>query len=196
MTDSSKLTPWRVTKSDDGGFYYVVSGAEVICNCPVLAVAKQIARDHNAAPHLLKACKAAAPLIYYLLRIRKVAGRQILFREVEEASALMVNALLKADEWLGMTRPLTPQNPAVLAAPPPDGSQDTNYWFSSIDEEEAGKYLGLKKPTMQKWRQTGAGPKYIRISARCVRYRRIDLREWEEARLRKSTSDQGQENES
>lgn len=71
--------------------------------------------------------------------------------------------------------------------------QDTDYWFSLIAEEAAGEYLGLKKSTMQKMRHVGGGPKFIRISARCIRYRRSDLREWAEARLRKSTSDHGQE---
>ena len=35
--------------------------------------------------------------------------------------------------------------------------------------------------------------RYIAISSRCIRYRRIDLRAWSEARVRTSTSDPGQE---
>lgn len=83
----------------------------------------------------------------------------------------------------------TQQTPVAVAGRPPSDEQDTDYWFSSIAEEDAGKFLGLKKPTMQKFRQTGEGPRFIRISARCIRYRRVDLREWNEARLRKSTSE-------
>ena len=39
----------------------------------------------------------------------------------------------------------------------------------------------------------GAGPPYIRLSSRCVKYRCIDLYRWAEGRLRKTTSDPGGE---
>ena len=68
---------------------------------------------------------------------------------------------------------------------------DTNYWNSLIDERAAAAFLDLEQRTMQSFRQRGNGPKYIRISSRCLRYRRIDLRDWAEARMRSSTSDVG-----
>lgn len=70
---------------------------------------------------------------------------------------------------------------------------DLAYWNALIDEKEAGDFLDLTARTMQAMRQRGGGPRYIAISSRCIRYRRIDLRAWSEARLRTSTSDPGQE---
>ena len=85
-----------------------------------------------------------------------------------------------------------PENAADLdgaaRGPPPDA----NYWNALINEKAAGAFLDLTDRTMQKFRQRGDGPRYIRISSRCLRYRRVDLREYAEARLRKSTSDPGQ----
>lgn len=65
-----------------------------------------------------------------------------------------------------------------------------------FDEAKAGEYLGgagsaLSPKTMQKWRCNGSGPAFIRISSRCIRYRKSDLDKWIEARLRKSTTDAG-----
>ena len=71
-----------------------------------------------------------------------------------------------------------------------DGAQD--YWFSLIDEKAAADFLDLTSRTMQGFRQKGGGPKYIHLSSRCLRYRRIDLHNWAEARVRTSTSDTGQ----
>ena len=72
---------------------------------------------------------------------------------------------------------------------PPDAS---DYWQALINEKRAGDFLGLSYRAMQKMRQTGGGPRYVHISSRCLRYRRIDLRTWAEARMRNSTSDPGQ----
>ena len=52
------------------------------------------------------------------------------------------------------------------------------YWHALIDEKEAGRFLGLTDRTMQALRQRGGSPRYISISSRCLRYRRIDLKAW------------------
>ncbi len=70
---------------------------------------------------------------------------------------------------------------------------DLAYWNTLIDEKAAGDFLNLSARTMQSMRQRGGGCHYIAISARCIRYRRCDLRAWSEARLRTSTSDPGRE---
>ncbi len=70
---------------------------------------------------------------------------------------------------------------------------DHTYWNALINEKAAAEFLGLTDRFMQHRRQQGGGPRYIAISSRCIRYRRIDLRAWSEARLRTSTSDPGQE---
>ena len=76
-----------------------------------------------------------------------------------------------------------------LTRGPPDSP---DYWNALIDEKAAAAFLGLTDRTMQALRQRGGGPKYISISSRCLRYRRVDLRKWAEARVRTSTSDQGE----
>ena len=90
---------------------------------------------------------------------------------------------------------MTETSAAVLAtnggALPP--GQDPGYWHSLIDENEAAEFLGVTGRTMQALRQRGGGARYIVISARCLRYRRIDLRAWADARMRSSTSDPGEE---
>jgi len=73
---------------------------------------------------------------------------------------------------------------------PPDAS---DYWQGLIDEEAAARFLKLSPRTLQGYRYRGGGPHYVALSARCVRYRRIDLSRWAEARLRASTSDSGAE---
>ena len=70
-----------------------------------------------------------------------------------------------------------------------DGAQ--NYWFSLINEKEAASFLDLTARTLQKHRQTGEGAKFYRLSARSIKYRRIDLHNWAEARMCISTSDPG-----
>lgn len=68
-----------------------------------------------------------------------------------------------------------------------------HYWHALIDEQPAAEFLDWSKRTIQGKRQTGDGPKFIRLSARCVKYRRIDLRAYAEAHLVISTSDPGLE---
>ena len=74
----------------------------------------------------------------------------------------------------------------------PSLDDDLEFWFSLINERAMAEFMGLTDRTLQKWRRTGEGPKFVRISNRCVKYRRIDGREFSEARLRSSTSDPGQ----
>lgn len=62
---------------------------------------------------------------------------------------------------------------------------------SLISEKKAAEFLGLSIKTLQKKRGTGDGPQYIRISSRCIRYRRRDLVEWAKRLERTSTSDTG-----
>lgn len=78
--------------------------------------------------------------------------------------------------------------------PPPTAPQDGDgaFWYSLIPEESAADFLGLTGRAMQAKRQRGDGPNFVRLSSRCIRYRRIDLRKWAEGLLRASTSDPGQ----
>jgi predicted DNA-binding transcriptional regulator AlpA len=59
-----------------------------------------------------------------------------------------------------------------------------------IDERAAARLLGLTPRTLQKWRHSGDGPVYVRISSRCIRYRLADLEAWAAARRQRSTSEE------
>ena len=69
--------------------------------------------------------------------------------------------------------------------PPVNGS---DYWHALIPEKPAGVFLDVTTRKMQKWRQDGNGPPYIRLSARCVKYTRARLKRYADERLRTSTA--------
>ena len=73
---------------------------------------------------------------------------------------------------------------------PPD---DPDYWYGLIDEKAAADFLDVTVRFLQGRRQRGGGPQFIRISSRCIRYTRALLKSYTDARMRKSTSDPGQE---
>ncbi|MCW4014259.1 MAG: helix-turn-helix domain-containing protein [Candidatus Bathyarchaeota archaeon] len=60
-----------------------------------------------------------------------------------------------------------------------------------MDTRQAATYLGGLSPrTLEKYRLTGEGPVFYKITSRCF-YKREDLDEWAESRRRVSTSDVG-----
>lgn len=61
-----------------------------------------------------------------------------------------------------------------------------------LTETDAAELLQLTPRALQAWRYQGRGPRFVKISARAVRYRREDLEQWIRHRLRSSTSDPGQ----
>jgi predicted DNA-binding transcriptional regulator AlpA len=52
-----------------------------------------------------------------------------------------------------------------------------------ISEAQAAALLSVAQRTLQGWRRNGAGPGFVRLTARSVRYRRADLVAWVSARL-------------
>lgn len=52
---------------------------------------------------------------------------------------------------------------------------------------EAARYVRLGKPTLDRFRLTGEGPRFAKLGG-AVRYRRADLDDWIESRLVASTS--------
>lgn len=56
---------------------------------------------------------------------------------------------------------------------------------------EAAELLGISPQTLAHWRVRGTGPRYIVLSARCVRYRSSDIRAWLNERERASTAENG-----
>ena len=60
-----------------------------------------------------------------------------------------------------------------------------------LSESQAARHLAVSPRTLRNWRTRGNGPKFVKVSARCIRYRVKDLSEWTERRTRRSTSDLG-----
>ena len=58
-------------------------------------------------------------------------------------------------------------------------------------EDEAARFLGVSIRTLQKWRQVGGGPKFVKlggVNGRLVRYRRLALEEFSMRDERSNTS--------
>ncbi|RIJ27715.1 helix-turn-helix transcriptional regulator [Henriciella algicola] len=60
-----------------------------------------------------------------------------------------------------------------------------------LGESQAANYLAVSPRTLRNWRTRGGGPKFVKVSARCIRYRLKDLVDWTDKRTRRSTSDMG-----
>lgn len=58
-----------------------------------------------------------------------------------------------------------------------------------LSRADAAKYLAISKSHLAGLAVRGGGPKYAKYSSRLVAYRREDLDEWIESRLRTSTSE-------
>ncbi|MGD0635403.1 MAG: helix-turn-helix domain-containing protein [Beijerinckiaceae bacterium] len=50
-----------------------------------------------------------------------------------------------------------------------------------LSEDEFCEQFKIAPRTAQRWRQTGDGPKWVRIGKRFIRYRQGDAREWVKA---------------
>ena len=44
-----------------------------------------------------------------------------------------------------------------------------------LNTREAARLLGVKPSTLEKWRNTGGGPIFIKVGVRTIRYAREDL---------------------
>lgn len=60
-----------------------------------------------------------------------------------------------------------------------------------LDTPQAAEYLGLQKSTLEAWRSRGGGPRFARLG-RAIRYRKVDLDSWVEARLCENTVGAGE----
>jgi predicted DNA-binding transcriptional regulator AlpA len=58
-----------------------------------------------------------------------------------------------------------------------------------LTEGRAAALLSVTRRTLQAWRMRGTGPRYVRISSRCVRYSYNELVTWIESRSRSSTAE-------
>ncbi len=46
-----------------------------------------------------------------------------------------------------------------------------------LSSVQAAAYLGVKEPTLVKWRMSGEGPCFVRVG-RMIRYRQTDIEAW------------------
>lgn len=72
--------------------------------------------------------------------------------------------------------------------PNADPIEERVYLDSLINENDAAAFLGYTVRALQNWRVRGGGPRFVKVSARSIRYRRRDLIAWTEARLCTNTS--------
>lgn len=80
---------------------------------------------------------------------------------------------------------------AFRVMPKSDGDDCDTDPDALFTESQAAAFLKFTPRALQMWRYRGGGPQFVKISSRAVRYRRRDLLEWVEARLRTSTADTG-----
>jgi hypothetical protein len=52
----------------------------------------------------------------------------------------------------------------------------------TFDTKQAAAYLHVEPRTMEFWRASGRGPRFLKYSARCVRYLESDLIEFQARR--------------
>jgi predicted DNA-binding transcriptional regulator AlpA len=58
-----------------------------------------------------------------------------------------------------------------------------------LSPSQTADYTGLTKPTLQRHRTDGTGPRFIKLGKRRVAYRLSDLKAWLEVRAATSTAD-------
>ena len=80
-----------------------------------------------------------------------------------------------------------PARPSTPAKPLTEGEERT-----VLPTEQAAEYLGLSPKTLETLRTRGGGPPFLKLGRRVV-YRKTDLDNWLAARVRRSTSDHGQQ---
>ena len=52
--------------------------------------------------------------------------------------------------------------------------------YTLLTETQASLFLGFSPRALQAWRYRGGGPLFVKVSSRCVRYRKKDLIDWAE----------------
>lgn len=71
-----------------------------------------------------------------------------------------------------------PLHPTIAAVLPPTAALNPT---DLLDETEASAYLNIAVQTLRNWRWRGIGPRFSKLGARAVRYRRGDLDAFVEA---------------
>lgn len=64
-------------------------------------------------------------------------------------------------------------------------------FHSLLNEHQAAAFLNVAVKTLRNWRCRGDGPAFIKLGAKCIRYRDSDLWAFVARAVRRSTSDEG-----
>jgi len=68
-------------------------------------------------------------------------------------------------------------------------NQPQNDPHQLLTEAQAADLICYSQRTLQNWRQRGGGPKYVKVSAKSIRYQRRDVLDWIEARKQHHTAE-------
>ncbi|MPZ16580.1 MAG: helix-turn-helix domain-containing protein [Luteitalea sp.] len=60
-----------------------------------------------------------------------------------------------------------------------------------VPEDQFADEIGQSKRSIERWRRIGFGPRYVKLGRR-VLYRRCDIDQWLESRVRQHTAEQAQ----
>tara|TARA_R110000868_G_scaffold409595_1_gene695401 strand:- start:8116 stop:8349 length:234 start_codon:yes stop_codon:yes gene_type:complete len=63
------------------------------------------------------------------------------------------------------------------------------YFDQLMNENDAAAFLSYSVRALQNWRVRGGGPRFVKVSARSIRYCRRDLLAWVEQRTVSHTSE-------
>lgn len=53
----------------------------------------------------------------------------------------------------------------------------------TLTPKQAAKYVGISEAALRLWRSENKGPRFFKAGEKLVRYRRVDVDQWIEARL-------------
>lgn len=67
--------------------------------------------------------------------------------------------------------------------PPPAPRRLSNLPAEILRPPAAAAALAISQSLLKKWRASGEGPRFIRLGARAIGYRRADLEAWVDGRL-------------
>lgn len=67
-------------------------------------------------------------------------------------------------------------------------NQPQNDPHQLLTEAQAADLICYSQRTLQNWRQRGGGPKYVKVSAKSIRYQRRDVLDWIEEHKRRHTA--------
>jgi predicted DNA-binding transcriptional regulator AlpA len=72
---------------------------------------------------------------------------------------------------------------------PPNTRDGVAALAAALNEHEVAPIIGVRVKTLRNWRVQGLGPRFVRTGRKLVRYRLSDVLAWQEANLRRSTSE-------